>query len=226
MLITFFRRQMDKQIEPLPGTADKASSGNKRREERRCAFLEAAAKLFLGKGYAATGLADIVRVSGGSLSTLYGLFGSKSGLFKALIEDRRDVVVNQFAGIDFSCLSVEQSLFEIGRRWFGLMMSADAMGVVRLIVAEGRVSPELAETFWASGPQRCCGMVEASMLSLMEAGQLRAADPKVASEHFFSLIKGEPFFHKLLNLPVDDSPEALDAHVQRAVAAFLCMYRP
>lgn len=209
---------------PHPATGSKAPAPSRRRAERRQAILEAAARLFLENGYAATGLADIVRVSGGSLSTLYELFGSKSGLFKALIEDRRDTVTAQFDGIDFSALTVADTLFQIGRRWFGLMMSADAIGVVRLIIAEGQVSPELADAFWGTGPERCCGMVEAMFGRLMADGQLRPADPKTATEHFFNLIKGEPFFRKLLGLPVDDSPEGLDAHVRRAVAAFLGMY--
>ncbi len=73
-----------------------------RRDIRRQAIMEAAAELFLDKGYAATSLADVVRRSGGSLQTLYELFGSKDGLFKALIESRCAQVTDVFDEADFA----------------------------------------------------------------------------------------------------------------------------
>ncbi|MDX2224661.1 MAG: TetR/AcrR family transcriptional regulator, partial [Rhodospirillaceae bacterium] len=48
----------------------------------------AAVDLFLTKGFAATSLEEIVARSGGSLATVYQLFGSKQGLWQALVQER------------------------------------------------------------------------------------------------------------------------------------------
>ena len=50
-------------------------------DARRQAIMDAAKALFLSKGYAATSLEEIIATSGGSLATLYKLFGNKQGLW-------------------------------------------------------------------------------------------------------------------------------------------------
>src|SRR5688500_10647932 len=54
------------------------------RERRQSAILDAAESLFLEQGYERTSLAEIVKRSGGSLATLYELFGNKQGLLHAI----------------------------------------------------------------------------------------------------------------------------------------------
>src|SRR3546814_11941406 len=54
------------------------------RERRQSAILDAAESLFLEQGYERTSLAEIVKRSGGSLATLYELFGNKQGLLRAI----------------------------------------------------------------------------------------------------------------------------------------------
>ena len=56
-----------------------------RRSGRREAMMAAAESLFLERGYEHTTLAAIVQHSGGSLATLYELFGNKQGLLREMI---------------------------------------------------------------------------------------------------------------------------------------------
>src|SRR3546814_5445337 len=60
------------------------------RERRHEAILDAAEALFIEQGYDRTSLAEIVRRSGGSLATLYELFGNKQGLLHAIAIRWRD----------------------------------------------------------------------------------------------------------------------------------------
>ena len=57
---------------------------------RHEAILDAAETLFIEQGYDRTSLAEIVRRSGGSLATLYELFGNKQGLLHAIAIRWRD----------------------------------------------------------------------------------------------------------------------------------------
>jgi len=52
---------------------------------RRQAMLDAACEVFLEHGFEGASVADVVRRSGGSLATLYASFGSKEGLFEAIV---------------------------------------------------------------------------------------------------------------------------------------------
>ena len=56
--------------------------------KRRQAFVEAARALFIEKGFERTALADVVERSGGSLATLYKLFGNKAGLLTAVVQEQ------------------------------------------------------------------------------------------------------------------------------------------
>ena len=56
------------------------------RGQARCrALLDAAAALFVERGFALTSLSDIVEKAGGSRNTLYGHFGGKECLFRAMV---------------------------------------------------------------------------------------------------------------------------------------------
>lgn len=63
----------------------------KLKSEKRCDhILDVALELFVKKGYNKTGLSDIIKKSGGSLSTLYQKFGSKEGLLQTMIERKAE----------------------------------------------------------------------------------------------------------------------------------------
>jgi AcrR family transcriptional regulator len=64
--------------------------GDGRRGERRKAILDAAEEMFLEQGFARVSLGAIVRRSGGSLATVYEMFGNKQGLLRAVVHRRRD----------------------------------------------------------------------------------------------------------------------------------------
>lgn len=55
-------------------------------EATRDSLLDHALTLFSERGYAATGVRDIIRAAGVTQPTLYYHFGDKTGLFQALIE--------------------------------------------------------------------------------------------------------------------------------------------
>lgn len=68
----------------------------KRGEMRVERFIDAATVVFTEKGYRHARLSEIVARAGGSLATLYRVFGDKEGLAHAIIQRRlRDLVMTQ-----------------------------------------------------------------------------------------------------------------------------------
>jgi AcrR family transcriptional regulator len=58
----------------------------KRAAETRAALLEAGHRLFLEKGWLATGMREVAAEAGVATETLYSYFSSKRGLFQAIVD--------------------------------------------------------------------------------------------------------------------------------------------
>ncbi|HJE65584.1 MAG TPA: TetR/AcrR family transcriptional regulator [Campylobacter avium] len=76
-MLQFTRREID--------TMEKLSEKTLQRQAK---IKQVALNMFLEKGYEATNLKDIVKLSGGSLSSIYAAYQSKENLFMELVKDR------------------------------------------------------------------------------------------------------------------------------------------
>ena len=117
-----------------------------RLEERRAAIIAAAHELFVENGYDAVSLTAIVRKSGGSLATLYKLFGSKEGLLLAIVRDdpgrpvfHEDIRVLTQKGEDPAAI-----LLEIGLQLTAHLSRPDFNALLRILIGQS-----LRDTDWA-----------------------------------------------------------------------------
>src|SRR3954462_7366120 len=106
-----------------------------RGEARRAAILAAAREVFLEHGYGATTLDDIIRRSGGSRATIYQQFGSKEGLFGAIIAQVCADIVAPLAEIEDGG-DLETTLRAIGRRYLDALLDPQGLALYRLVVGE------------------------------------------------------------------------------------------
>jgi len=196
-----------------------------RREARRRAFMDAAAELFLTKGYAATSLSDVVKRSGGSLATLYGMFESKDGLFRALIEDRCRQVM-QGVQTPGRQPDLRETLGAIAERLYALVMSEDALGVYRLLAAEGRHSPEAAEAFFQTGPEATKTMLSRLLADEAARGTIVVGDTTAAAAQFCWLVMGDHHMREVCGKAARLDGDARHAHIARSVDLFLRAHAP
>jgi len=197
-----------------------------RREARRQAMMDAALELFMERGYAGTGISDVVRRSGGSLSTFYELFGSKAGLFSAIVQAKSATVVAIFDDPGIDAKSPREALTELGHRLFALVMGPEGMAAIRAIILEGAEYPELADTFFHHGPEVGETRVAAYLAQQTEKGRLKIDDPRRAAEQFCALIRGEFHLRAVCGLPLPLDAETRDRHIDETVAMFLRAYTP
>lgn len=197
-----------------------------RREARKAAILEAAADLFSERGYGATSLSDVVKRSGGSLATLYDLFGNKQGLFRALIEDRCRKGFEALYDDDVDGLPPREALTRIGLGFFHMIHSPTAIAMYRMIIAEGGQFPELPVLFYETGPS----ISQARMIRWFEErnrrGQLHVPDPAQASMDFTGLLCSKTQMRLLIGLPMPLAPEDIEGRVAHVVDMMLRAYAP
>lgn len=206
---------MDSTFPPLPIAAADEAGG--RGAARRLAFLCAARQVFLEQGYEAASINEIVRRAGGSLTTLYAQFGSKEGLFLAVLQAQHEHVAQSMLPADWSHLPLEQGLQRIGEQFLRVLLSSDSLAFFRIIVGESRNHPALLQQFISSAADRLRGMI---------ADYLRKADPAIdepdiAAGYFLELIRGRHHYRALADARYALSDAAIVEHVERAVRFLL-----
>jgi AcrR family transcriptional regulator len=133
---------------PLTSKAPASAPRQRRKETRPQELLDAALLLFVEKGFAATRSEEVARLAGVSKGTLYLYYPSKADLFKAVV--RHNVVslitegqgmVAQFAG------SSSELLVCLLNTWWERVGSTPAAGIHKIVLAEVRNFPELAQFY-------------------------------------------------------------------------------
>jgi TetR/AcrR family transcriptional repressor of mexJK operon len=192
-----------------------------RLEARRRAFLDAATAVFLEKGYANATLDDVIARSGGSRQTLYSLFGGKQGLFEALVAERCNKIFAPLCAEDLLDRAPDEVLVDLGVRYLEAVTTPDALGVYRLVVAEGVFMKDLAERFWNTGPGRSRALLAAYLEQQARRGTLRLHDPERAAQQFWGMLLGQYQMQCLLGLREAPESSEIAVFVQTAVTRFL-----
>jgi len=196
-----------------------------RRDKRRQAMLDAAGSVFSEKGYEAATLAEVVARSGGSLSTLYALFGNKSGLLTAMVSERCERISSIIDGATLSGREPAVALREIARYLLDQLIDPDGIALLRIVIAESGRQPELGQRFYEAGPASGRRTMGRYLASQVKRGALDIDDPEAASIYFFHMLLGDLQMRMLCGVSVDRDLDA-DAHVSRTVDAFVRLYAP
>jgi AcrR family transcriptional regulator len=163
-------------------------------------ILAAAKRAFLANGYGAVSMDTIAREAGVSKATVYAHFAGKEELFGAVIGRECERYFARFSAGELDPRDVRGSLAVLGRRFLELVLSPDAIGLHRIIVAEVTRFPALGQVFWQVGPERERMQIESFLKAAVAAGTLSLENPRRGAEQFISLVKGDIHLRRLLRL--------------------------
>jgi TetR/AcrR family transcriptional repressor of mexJK operon len=174
--------------------------GRPKDSQKREGIMSAAATLFMEQGYTLTSMDAVAKLADVSKLTIYSHFANKAELFKAVMQHSCDQQAAPESFLNYAKQPVETALLKLGRHVTELVFSADSLRVIRLMHAEAAQHPEVVQIFYDAAPQR----VKAAFADLLTAwvvqGHLEVEDVKLATEQFFSLLKGEAHVKTLLKL--------------------------
>lgn len=159
-------------------------------ERRLDRVLDIAQRRFLADGFSDTSLDAIARASGVAKKTLYRHFGSKAGLFTAILEalrrswiaELRDMVV-QPREPRLVLEAVALHLLEVGTR-------PPMIALHRLLLAEAHRFPELVQKHYDRRSPRGMEPLQAYLGAAAVNGVLQLDDPALAAEQFTHLVLG------------------------------------
>jgi len=192
------------------------------RERRQSAILDAAESLFLEQGYERTSLAEIVKRSGGSLATLYELFGNKQGLLhaiatrwcdEAMLRSLDDEATNKLSSVDM--------LKAYAHRQSELMESPRAVALMRMLISESLRDREFALQIYRDLQVPALDELIALFTEWAATGRAEIDDAKAAARLFFDIVVGDSMLNTLMGVEEEWlDRDQIDWRLQPFVAYF------
>jgi len=184
-----------------PGTTLSQRDTGSPRERRHNAILDAAEALFLEQGYDRTSLADIVRRSGGSLATLYDLFGNKQGLLRAMATRWSEETA--FSPPDpaaTAAMSNVDLLKSYAYRQSDAMQSPRAIALMRMLVSESVRDRDFAVGIYRDIHLPAIAELTELFTRWAAAGEADIDDPEAAAKLFLNIVFGDSMLNALAGI--------------------------
>ena len=170
-------------------------------EDRREQIIDAAMRTFSQKGYARATNKDIAREAGITPGLIYHYFESKEALFKAIIEGRSPLkLVNSFS-LQVLTMPPEIFLPALILQVLGIVEEEKFVQLVRVIFPEVVYNPKITPMVTAV-LQQVLGFLTTYFASKMESGELRQADPGLASQVFLGSVMAFVLRRQILRDPL------------------------
>lgn len=148
---------------------------------KRAQIVRGARAAFMAGGYGATSTNRLAEAAGVSKQTLYVYFRSKRELLAAVLEElQQDLSLDRIAigptdGEDPADPAwVERAAGAVATAFLGLTMQPDYIDLVRVLIAESRADPALAEQFHQHLPAQVFAIVDQLLAQVVAAGLLPA----------------------------------------------------
>ncbi|MET0335318.1 MAG: TetR/AcrR family transcriptional regulator [Rhizobacter sp.] len=158
-----------------PSSAAAAPTRQRRKEARPQELLDAALALFVEKGFAATRSDEVAVKAGVSKGTLYLYYPSKEELLKAVIQQNYGGLIAEGAGIVDNFVGPSAELLAmLMRMWWKRVGNSPAGGIHKIMMAEVRNFPEIAQFYRDEVIQPASDLLIRTLRRGVERGEFRA----------------------------------------------------
>ncbi len=195
---------------------------NLRRGGSREAIVAAAERLFLKRGFGAVSMDELATAAGVARRTLYNQFASKEEIFREMLLKVSRQLEGAFPpGIETQG-DVEDVLRVVARVILELHKNPEYLGFLRMVVADSRQFPWIAEEFAAVMDPQTERLVRL-LAHLTSMGVLNCRNPTLAAHQFMGALNDFSLWPWMLGrerLPVPD-----EEVVEETIRMFLQHYR-
>jgi len=186
----------------------------------RSRLIQAAAHVFIEEGYRAS-IDRVAMRAGVARQTLYNHFPSKADLFGEVI---KQVTAALLVTLDHSSDDLRERLLRFGVAFRNKALSVEGLGFYRALVAETLRFPDLAASFYRSGPVQTAARLRGVLQAAMDSGELRPDDADFATTTLLSMLVGAERSHYLLS--GEPPPDPDPGKVARIIDCFLRAFSP
>ena len=193
-----------------------------RRGASREVIAAAATRLFLERGFGAVSMDELAAAAGVARRTLYNQFASKEEIFREMLQRVSGQLEQAFpAGIETQG-DVEAVLRLVARMILKLHTNREYLGFLRMVVADSRQFPWIAEEFAAVMDPQTERLIRL-LTHLTALGILNCRNPTLAAHQFMGALNDLSLWPWMLGrkrIPVPD-----EELVEESVEMFLEHYR-
>jgi AcrR family transcriptional regulator len=192
-------------------------------EER---ILDAAAAVFIERGFEGASVDEIAEVARAGKPTIYARFPGKEALFTAVVARlvRRNTATME--SVAAKGATIEERLAYLGTSLLRNMLVPETVGLLRAAIAEARRFPELATSASRMGRERA---TEAAARALGELAQSEKAPPPAfaadrlpkTARRFLDMVLLPMLMRALLGENPGELNAEIGPHVSQTVAFFL-----
>ncbi len=184
-------------------------------DDTRQRILEAAAQVFAEKGYARATTRALADAAGVNEVTLFRHFGSKQGLFSAIIETYAGPALNTAMAAQLTG-DYRQDLLTMGRHVLAALLERrDAM---RLMLCEAEHFPEVRQAL-AQNPRQLRQSLAGYLRQQMDQDRVRRLHAEAAAQAFWGM-----FFAYTVSLWLVDEPLDPELSTEDLVAQFVDIF--
>jgi AcrR family transcriptional regulator len=167
-------------------------------ERRKQRVIEAATKLFVDHGFAATSLVDIARHAGVATRTIYQHFGDKADMFREVIFSRDNAPPTEPPAISGED-SLFTSLMRIAHYTLEISLNPKTVKLMRLMVSEHERFAELTRKVANTSYEAFYGHIQKMFAELHRLGRIPANDHLQTARFFADFILGATPFYNYAN---------------------------
>jgi AcrR family transcriptional regulator len=189
----------------------------------RDAIVDAAARLFLERGFGSVSMDELAVAAGVARRTLYNQFASKEEIFREMLSRVSRQLEQAFpSGIETQG-DVEDVLRVVARVIVDLHKNSEYLGFLRMVVADSRQFRWIAKEFAAvMDPQT--ERLTRYLAHLTDLGILSCSNPTLAAHQFMGILNEFSLWPWMIGR---ERPLASDKEViEEAIRMFLQRYRP
>jgi AcrR family transcriptional regulator len=150
----------------------RAKPPDMRKAERREAILAAALDEFSAQGFAATRLDDVAKRAGVAKGTLYLYFHSKDALFQELVRTMLTPVVGSLEALRDADVPMRVLADRMVDLFVDEIFGTRRREVIRLMIADGRRFPKLAEFYYREVLSRILAAMRALLTRAAARGEI------------------------------------------------------
>jgi AcrR family transcriptional regulator len=194
-------------------------------------ILEAARKVFLDRGFEGASIEEIAEAARSGKPTIYARFPGKEALFTAVVTQSVAANIARIQASRPTGATIEERLENLGAAILQWILVSDAVGLMRVAIAEARRFPGLASSVFGMAREHAAegfARLLAETAHSDELDKLPAFAPEslATTTRFFQdvvlfpLVLRALFGEKLKQLSAEIKP-----HVTRSVAFFLAACR-
>jgi AcrR family transcriptional regulator len=194
-------------------------------EER---ILDAAAKVFLERGFEGASVDEIADVARAGKPTIYARFPGKEALFNAVMARNVREMTRTFESVVPTGATTEQRLASIAMGILRKVLVAETVTLIRAAVAEARRFPDVAASVSRVGQEAWAEIVAQLLGAAAEPDKLpafAAARRAATARHFIELTILPMVMRALFGEPLTALRAEIAPHVARTVAFFLAACR-